>query len=84
MEKPKPVKRTNTCKNLKGVEVRNFACDIKKEATNIKQLDTGVMLGAFNPSLRAIQDKYAPPRTRTVTHRPSGLSSMDERAAQRS
>ncbi|GFS26602.1 ATP-dependent DNA helicase [Elysia marginata] len=71
MEKPKPVKRTIACRNLKGVDGRNFACDIKKEATNIKQPNTGAMLGAFNSNLRAILDKHAPLRTRTVTHRPS-------------
>ncbi|GFR59895.1 hypothetical protein ElyMa_000065100 [Elysia marginata] len=71
LEKQKPVKRTIACRNLKGLDDRNFASDIKKEAKNIKQLDTGAMLGAFNSNLRAILDNHAHLRTRTVTHRPS-------------
>lgn len=71
MQKPEPVKRTITCRNLKAIDEGSLAHDIEGEALIVKQMDTGLMLGALNTNLRAILDKHAPLRTRTVTDRPS-------------
>ena len=68
--KPHPIRKQIKTRKIKSIDIQNFCTDLRESCLNsTESLHVDDLVSRFNAVLRALLDKHAPEKTRTVVER---------------